>query len=197
MTDPVILAPAQGETVTARGSVITLKATAATTDGHFSFMERTLPPGGRVPPSHTHDGEEVFYVLAGRVTVQVGDRTVPAGPGTFVLVPPQVPHTFGNDDQAEARLLLLHHPAADAYFRDLAALWAAPVPPLRDAERALMRRHGITAAPTTTNEGYFGFWRRSLAIGSRPIVGVRQAGEVSNVQSCSPARRTRYGPDRR
>lgn len=155
MTDPIILAPAQGETVTARGSVITLKATAASTEGRFSFMERTLPPGGRMPPSHTHDGEEVFYVLAGRVTVQVGGRTVPAGPGTFVLVPPQVPHTFGNDDQAEGRLLILHHPAADAYFRDLAALWEAPVPPSRDAERELMRRHGITPTPDH-HEGYSG-----------------------------------------
>jgi hypothetical protein len=64
-----------------------------------------------------------------------------------VLVPPQVPHTFGNDGQAKARLLILHHPAADAYFRDLAALWTAPVPPSCEAERALMRRHGITPIP--------------------------------------------------
>ena len=36
----------------ARGSEMWFKATASGTDGRFSLMERTLPPGGRMPPAH-------------------------------------------------------------------------------------------------------------------------------------------------
>ena len=150
MTDPTVLGPDEGEAMTARGSVITFKATGATTGGAFSLMDRTLPPSGRMPPSHTHQGEEAFYILEGEVVVQVGDRSVRAIPGTFVLVPPEQPHTFGNASDTRARLLILHRPAADEYFRELARLWAATTPPTRDAERALMRRHGITPASGTS-----------------------------------------------
>jgi quercetin dioxygenase-like cupin family protein len=146
MIDPIVLSPDEGEAMSARGSVITFKATGAATGGAFSLMDRTLPPSGRMPPLHAHQGEEAFYILDGEVVVQIGDRSVRAVPGTFVLVPPDRPHTFGNAGDTPARLLILHRPAADEYFRDLAGLWAAATPPTRDAERALMRRHGITPA---------------------------------------------------
>jgi len=73
-------------------------------------------------------------------------ETVRRGPGTFVLVPGGVAHTFGNPGPAEARVLVLHAPAMDRYFRELQALWAGPTPPDRDAELDLMRRHGMTPA---------------------------------------------------
>ena len=53
---PLVLAPDDGIRYTARGSEMLFKAVAATTDGAFSLMDRTLPPGGRMPPAHRHDG---------------------------------------------------------------------------------------------------------------------------------------------
>ena len=123
------------------------KATASSTHGRFSLMERTLPPGGRMPPPHSHVGnDEAYYVLDGIVEFRIADEVFDGGHGTFVLVQAGEAHTFGNTSSEPARLLVLHAPALDGYFKDLEQLWAHHMPPARDAELALMRRHGMEPA---------------------------------------------------
>ena len=137
----------QGLRREARGSVMWFKATADSTHGRFSLMERTLPPGGRMPPAHRHSAnEEAYFVLDGVVEFHVGDEVTDGRTGTFVLVPAGEAHTFGNTSDAPARLLVLHAPALDAYFADLEHLWSKHEPPARDTELALMRRHGMEPA---------------------------------------------------
>jgi quercetin dioxygenase-like cupin family protein len=129
----------------ARGSEMWFKATAARTQGRFSLMERTLPPGGRMPPAHRHEGnEEAYYVLEGTVEFHVAGEVFEGTAGTFVLVPAGEGHTFGNTSDSPARLLVLHAPALDRYFEDLEHLWNAPESPDRATEIALMERHGMT-----------------------------------------------------
>jgi quercetin dioxygenase-like cupin family protein len=131
----------------ARGSEMWFKATASQTQGRFSLMERTLPPGGRMPPAHSHIGnDEAYFVLDGDVEFRVADDVFIGSTGTFVLVPAGETHTFGNTRDEPARLLVLHAPALDGYFKDLEQLWAAPDPPHRDEELALMKRHGMNPA---------------------------------------------------
>ncbi len=131
----------------ARGSEMWFKATSASTGGRFSLMERTLPPGGRMPPAHSHVGnDEAYFVLDGTVEFHVSGDVFPGTSGTFVLVPAGEAHTFGNAGDVAARLLVLHAPALDGYFEDLERLWASPEKPDRDAELALMRRHGMEPA---------------------------------------------------
>jgi quercetin dioxygenase-like cupin family protein len=131
----------------ARGSEMWFKATASATGGRFSLMERTLPPGGRMPPAHSHTGnDEAYFVLDGKVEFRVAGDVFEGSPETFVLVPAGEPHTFGNTGDEPARLLVFHAPALDGYFEDLEELWASPDPPDRDAELALMRRHGMEPA---------------------------------------------------
>lgn len=128
----------------ARGSEMWFKATASTTQGRFSLMERTLPPGGRMPPAHRHTGnEEAYFVLDGIVEFRVADDVFQGAHGTFVLVTAGESHTFGNTGDQPARLLVLHAPALDGYFEDLEQLWSSPQPPDRETELALMRRHGM------------------------------------------------------
>ncbi len=128
----------------ARGSEMWFKATASSTQGRFSLMERTLPPGGRMPPAHRHVGnDEAYFVLDGAVEFRVGEEVFPGTQGTFVLVPSGEAHTFGNTSGSSARLLVLHVPALDGYFEDLEQLWALPQPPDRESELTLMRRHGM------------------------------------------------------
>jgi mannose-6-phosphate isomerase-like protein (cupin superfamily) len=123
------------------------KAVSATTHGRLSLMERTLPPGGRMPPPHAHTGtEEAYFVLTGEVSFHVDGHEVVGEPGSFVLVPGGVPHTFGNRSGADARLLVIHSPGLDAYFRELQSLWAAAESPELADERELMARHGMTPA---------------------------------------------------
>ena len=131
----------------ARGSEMWFKARAEDTHGRLSLMERTLPPGGRMPPAHRHVGnEEAYFVLDGTVEFRVAGDVFSGGPGTFVLVPAGEAHTFGNTAEMPARLLVIHAPALDAYFEDLQRLWSGPTPPEPVAERALMQRHGMEPA---------------------------------------------------
>jgi quercetin dioxygenase-like cupin family protein len=147
----VVLGADEGTEVTARGSRMLFKAVAETTGGAFSLMERVLPPGGRPPPAHTHpQATEAFYLLAGVLEFRLGtgpdEERVPVGAGGFVLVPGDVAHTFANAGPDDVRLLILHAPALDGYFRDLHDLWLAPTPPTPAEERALMLRHGLVPA---------------------------------------------------
>jgi mannose-6-phosphate isomerase-like protein (cupin superfamily) len=123
------------------------KATASSTLGRFSLMERTLPMGGRMPPAHRHPGNvEAYFVLDGVVDFHVRDQVLAGRAGTFVLVPAGDAHTFGNTGNEAARLLVLHAPALDGYFEELERLWSSPEPPEREAELILMRRHGMEPA---------------------------------------------------
>jgi len=100
-----------------------------------------------MPPAHSHVGnEEAYFVLDGTVEFRVAGEVFQGTNGTFFLVPSGEAHTFGNTSGEPARLLVLHAPALDGYFADLEQLWAAPQPPDREAELALMRRHGMEPA---------------------------------------------------
>ncbi len=132
---------------TARGSVMFFKAVAEQDGGDLSLMERTLPPGGRRPPPHRHTNcSEAYFVLDGLVAVTVDGEDLAVGPEGFVLVPRGTAHTFGNAGEREARLLVIHAPAMDAYFAGLHDLWNRAEAPTPDEERALMARFGMEPA---------------------------------------------------
>jgi mannose-6-phosphate isomerase-like protein (cupin superfamily) len=142
-----IIGPGEGERrYTARGSVMFFKALGEQDGGDFSLMERTLPPGGRRPPPHRHTNcSEAYFVLDGLVSVTVSGREHTVGPEGFVLVPRGTAHTFGNAGEQQARLLVIHAPAMDAYFAGLHDLWNRDEPPSPEEERALMARFGMEA----------------------------------------------------
>jgi mannose-6-phosphate isomerase-like protein (cupin superfamily) len=143
MEKGIFLEPGQGIALSARGSTMSFKAVADTTGGAFSLMERELPVSNRRPQPHKHQGPEGFYVLEGLIEFVVGDQSRIGGPGFWALVPGGVAHTFGNAGESPARLLIIHAPAADAYFVELEALWSKTEPPTPEEERALMKRHGL------------------------------------------------------
>ncbi|MGO9179340.1 MAG: cupin domain-containing protein [Candidatus Limnocylindrales bacterium] len=140
----IVLGPGEGRRLEARGSELLFKALGSMTGGRFSFMERTVPPGGRMPPAHRHPTTvEAFFVLDGALTLLIDAERIYASAGTFILVPEGASHTFGNAGSTPARVLIIHAPALDPYFEDLARLWAGPGAPEPEAELALMRRHGL------------------------------------------------------
>ena len=78
----------------------------------FNLGIITVQPHRDGPELHVHDAEDdAFYVLEGELTFTVDGEDVVAGPGTFVLVPPGVPHTFANRGDATARFVNVHAPA--------------------------------------------------------------------------------------
>jgi mannose-6-phosphate isomerase-like protein (cupin superfamily) len=136
----------RGESVqhySARGSAMFFKAVAAQDDSDLSLMERTLPTSGRRPPAHRHTNcSEAYFVLDELVEVIVEGQEFSLDPEDFLLVPRGTSHTFGNGGDDEARLLLIHAPAMDAYFAGLHDLWNREAPPNPDEERALMSQFG-------------------------------------------------------
>ena len=71
-------------------------------------------PGERGPDPHVHhEHVDAFYVVEGELVFGLGAelREVRAPAGTFVLVPADVIHTFGNASGATARWLNFHAPS--------------------------------------------------------------------------------------
>ena len=103
----VIVPPGEGHRV---GNVEFLARTKDTPRFNLSLI--TIQPHRDGPPIHQHAAEDdSFYMLDGELTFIVDDEEVVAGPGTFVLVPPEVPHSFANRGDEPARFVNVHAPA--------------------------------------------------------------------------------------
>ena len=139
-----VLTAGQGTPLMARGSEMLFKAMGSNTGGRFSLMERLLPPHGRAPAAHRHPATvEAFLLLEGTLVFSLDDEQTTLGAGGFLIVPEGVAHTFSNEGEVLARTVIIHAPALDAYFEDLAALWARPTPPTPEEELTIMRQHGL------------------------------------------------------
>jgi mannose-6-phosphate isomerase-like protein (cupin superfamily) len=73
---------------------------------------------------HAHDNEEVFFVLAGRGDVEIGDDRAAIEPGSAVLVPSGSPHRLVNTGDELLRVLCCAGPAFEAEAFDRAHLLA-------------------------------------------------------------------------
>jgi mannose-6-phosphate isomerase-like protein (cupin superfamily) len=103
----VVVAPGEGHRV---GNVEFLARSGDTS--RFNLAIITIQPHRDGPPAHAHEDEDdAFYMLEGELTFTVEGEEVVAGPGTFVLVPPQIEHTFSNRGDAVARFVNVHAPA--------------------------------------------------------------------------------------
>jgi quercetin dioxygenase-like cupin family protein len=116
MTDATLLAAGEGEAIWFLDNRIAMKATAESTGGAFGLFESLIAPGSS-PPLHVHHREdESFYVLEGTVTFRYADQTITGGPGTFVFLPRDVPHTFVVEGDTPARMLTLINPGGGEQF---------------------------------------------------------------------------------
>jgi quercetin dioxygenase-like cupin family protein len=80
-------------------------------DGALGAVEMAFAPGDAGPPLHVHPTHaEAFYVLAGHLSLQVGDEIVTGGPGTWACAPKNVPHTLANPGADAGRVLCLFAP---------------------------------------------------------------------------------------
>ncbi|TWT92676.1 cupin domain-containing protein [Stieleria varia] len=129
------------------GDQITIKATAADTNGVCTILE-TVVPAGAGPPCHRHHREsETFYVIDGDFVFAIGDDTVHAGPGSFLIAPPGIAHQFRNTSDRPGKLLITCHPAG---FEDFVLEFAKiPVdaPPDPIAMAAIGEKFGIDFLP--------------------------------------------------
>ena len=108
--------------VTLAGRPMTFLLTGEDTT-HTSMFDCVLPPASSVG-LHVHRvHEEAFYMLEGECEWQVGGQLVRARPGTFVFIPPGVPHSITNASDKPARMLLtISPPGYEHFFEELEKL---------------------------------------------------------------------------
>jgi mannose-6-phosphate isomerase-like protein (cupin superfamily) len=85
-------------------------------------------PGEEGPGPHIHkEHVDAFFILTGELNFGLGPdvKRIKAGPGTFVLAPPEVTHTFRNDGPDVATWLNFHAPSMDfaKFLRDPDFRW--------------------------------------------------------------------------
>jgi quercetin dioxygenase-like cupin family protein len=111
MTRAVIRNAAEGRTIAVVGDVYRFLATGEDTNGKYALFEGIISPGGG-PPPHVHSREEEgFYVLEGEITFTVSGERVVAAAGTFTNMPAGTPHSFKNESNKPARMLISVAPA--------------------------------------------------------------------------------------
>ena len=102
---PIVVRPGEGHRV---GNVEFLARTADTPRFTFGIVE--IAPGRGIE-QHTHEDEDdSFFILEGEMTFLFGEESAIAGPGTFVLVPPEILHGFRNDGEVPVRMINVHAP---------------------------------------------------------------------------------------
>lgn len=109
--EPIISVPPKGRTIAVVGDVYRFLATGAETDGKYALFDAIIGPGGG-PPPHVHSREEEsFYVLEGEITFTINGERIVARPGTFANVPVGTLHSFKNENDTPARMLISTAPA--------------------------------------------------------------------------------------
>jgi mannose-6-phosphate isomerase-like protein (cupin superfamily) len=111
MTQAVIRKPGEGRTIAVVGDVYRFLATGDDTNGKYALWEAIVPPGGG-PPPHVHSREEEgFYILNGEISFTIGDQRLIASAGMFANMPVGTPHSFKNERDKPARMLISVAPA--------------------------------------------------------------------------------------
>jgi mannose-6-phosphate isomerase-like protein (cupin superfamily) len=125
--DAIVRGPGEGDTIEMGSSTALFKLEGTDGDGTFSLSETTIAPGFPGPLPHRHRGlVDSFFVLAGILTVRLGDEHVEAGPGSFAFVPPGTIHSFSNPTDEPVRMLNLMAPGGfEQYLREAHAASAS------------------------------------------------------------------------
>lgn len=148
---PTIKKPGEGRTIGVVGDVYRFLATGEETNGSYAMWEAIVPPGGG-PPPHIHSREEEsFYILKGEITFQIGDQRLVATAGMFANMPVGCLHSFRNESDKPAKMLISVAPAGlEQMFFEVGqpvepGTTAAPMPTKADIEKLLSvaPRYGI------------------------------------------------------
>jgi quercetin dioxygenase-like cupin family protein len=130
--EPIVHRPGEGEALKLGPSGTVIKVAAEQTGGALYLGETTIPPGFAGPPKHIHEHMfDMFWVLEGTLTLHLEGESLAAEAGTFACVPPQNPHTFSNDTEADVRFINIFTPAGfEQYLRDMSQVGGEVTPAL-------------------------------------------------------------------
>lgn len=124
--NPVILAPGEGRAYPMGRIGAMFKADGAETQSRYSVSEWWLEPHTTGPGAHSHEEDDLFFVIEGTMSFRIGDAWTDAPKGSFILIPGGVTHDFENRGDARAGALNfsvpgefeLHMPGIVEWFRE-------------------------------------------------------------------------------
>ncbi|MDQ0939052.1 MULTISPECIES: cupin domain-containing protein [unclassified Streptomyces] len=131
-----VIEPAEGKSIWLAGIGVDFKIWGEETGNQFSVVEHPIEPGRLVPP-HVHSREDEFsYVLQGHVGARVGDQEATAGPGSYILKPRGILHTFWNAGPEPARILEILSPAGfERFFEEMGTVAETAADPAEFVQR--------------------------------------------------------------
>jgi quercetin dioxygenase-like cupin family protein len=143
----LIVRQGEGETLKVLGVDLRFLCRAEDTNRAWSLMENIIPENAG-PPPHSHPWDEAYFVTAGEVEFQIGERRERVRAGEFVYAPGGTVHAFHGVSKEPARMLIFDAPAhAEAFFKDVdSEVTAVP----RDLPKLpqIGARHGLNFLPT-------------------------------------------------
>ncbi len=101
----IVLMPGEGRTYSMGRLNAIFKADGAETQGAYSISEWWLEPLTSGPGAHSHPEDDIFYVIAGQLSILVDTDWIDAPQGAFILVPGGTTHNFENRSDERAGFL--------------------------------------------------------------------------------------------
>jgi quercetin 2,3-dioxygenase len=112
----------------------------------LALGDTKIPVGVPGPARHVHTHEdEALYVVSGILTVEVGEERYQAGPESYVFLPREVPHVFGNLGDEEVRAVVLFNSLTLARMFEEQAGYRASLdgPPDPEVLKEISERYGV------------------------------------------------------
>ena len=106
----IVLAPAEGRAYPMGRISAVFKADGEETQSQYSVSEWWLEPRTQGPGAHSHEEDDLFYVIEGVMSLRVGEEWFDCPRGSFVLVPGGMTHDFENRSDARAGVLNFSSP---------------------------------------------------------------------------------------
>ena len=123
---PIVVPAGKGRAYPMGRMTAIFKADLGETAGNYSVSEWWLEPRTRGPHVHFHDEDHVYYVLAGTLSVCLGDDWSDAAEGSCVVIPGGTPHSFENRGSALTGFLSFNFPGGfEERMKDIAPAMAA------------------------------------------------------------------------
>lgn len=126
---PIFLKPGEGRAYAMGGMRALFLADGKETGDRYSISEWWLEPHTAGPGAHSHDEDDVFFVLEGTLHFLVGEKWTAAPKGSFVLAPGGVTHDFENRSDARAGALNLSFPGGFEKNMPMIVDWFRANPP--------------------------------------------------------------------
>ena len=132
----------------------TYKVLSESVSGTAAIVEHTLEARSLGAPMHKHTREnEISYVLEGELSVIQDGEVQTAGPGSYIVKPKDIFHTFWNSTDQRIRFIEIITPGTfENYFAEMAPFLLPGQPPQMDKIRETAAKYGLIVDPYAADE---------------------------------------------